>query len=172
MRLLCLALLSSLPILSCSSSPSGAGENGSITGTYTGIMQETGNGHVLTYSLAQAVTVTETDDIAVSTLTFTSSAFPSFKAIVLSMGTDAVDLDLVGVNSDDDIQLQEVAFTKNANGDWILIIQTAGPPPAGQTVPSLVQYASYDPMSAPPATDVLAVDYLDQMLKLVPSPAK
>jgi hypothetical protein len=147
--------------LSACASSSGGG-SGPITGTYTGVMQQ-GGVDGLDDNLAAVVTVTEsTELLGVSELTFSSSAFPSFKAIVLSTGSDAVDLQLVGVDSNGDPEAQEVAFTKDSNGRWVLIIQLGG----GS---GLVQFASYDPMNAPPATAIAAVDYLDQMIKLATS---
>jgi hypothetical protein len=142
----------------------GGGSSGSssLAGTYTGFMQEVGNGHTLTYSLAQEVTVTESNYVEAQELTFTSTAFPSFQAIVLSVGDAAVNLQLVGLNAAGDVQLQEVAFTKDSNGNWILVIQTAGGNAAG-TEGALVQYVSYDAQDRPPATEVAAVSYLDDM---------
>jgi hypothetical protein len=159
-----------LPLASCFGGGSGSG-SGSLAGTYTGFMQEVGNGHVLDYSLAQEVTVSETNDVAVEQLTFSSSAFPSFQAIVLDVGPAAVNLQLVGLNANAGVQLQEVAFTKGASGNWILLIQTAGQSAPGATTPSLVQYVSYDPASAPPATEVAAVNYLDGLLAVATRPA-
>jgi hypothetical protein len=165
MRTLGLSLLLGLTLASCSSGNSGSG-SGSLAGTYTGYMQASGNGSVLRDSLAQVVTVTESNDVVVKELTFTSSAFPTFQATVLSTGSTAVDLDLVGVTKSD-VLVQEVGFVQDMNGNWVLVMQVAGAPIAGQDgMPLVVQYVSYDPQNAPPTTAVDAVSYMDQMFTL------
>jgi hypothetical protein len=135
--------------------------NGDLAQTYTGVLQETGGTQKYYVSLAQQVTVTQSDP---AQLTFSSSAFPSFTAIVLSTGQSAVNLDLVGQGAGGSVQVKEVAFTKDSDGNWVLVIQTASA--ADGAASAVVQFASYDPKNAPPATAVLAVDYLDQMFAL------
>ena len=55
-----------------------------------------------------------------------------------------------------------MGFTKDSHGSWVLVIQTAAATDGGASA-ALVQFASYDPKDAPPASATLA-DYLDQML--------
>jgi hypothetical protein len=63
--------------------------------------------------------------------------------------------------------VQEVGFTKSSSGSWLLALQTAAPGEGSSA--ALVQFASYDPMDAPPATAVAAVAYLDQLLAEISS---
>jgi hypothetical protein len=173
MRTLGLSLILGLTLASCSSGSGNSG-SGSLAGTYTGYMQASGNGSVLKDSLAEVVTVTESNDVVVKELTFTSSAFPTFQATVLSTGSTAVDLDLVGVTKSD-VLVQEVGFVQDSSGNWVLVMQIAGGPISGSSdMALLVQYVSYDPQNAPPKSAVEAVDYMDQMFALASfaAPAK
>jgi len=155
-------------ILSCSaSSTSLLGaipglDTSSLARTYTGVLQEAAAapGMAKPYvNLAEVVTVTQPNP---AQLTFSSNAFPSFTAVVVSTGQTAIDLNLVGITGNG-VMVQEVAFAKDSSGNWVLVIQTAT---AGDASSTIVQFASYDPANAPPATAVEAVDYLVQMFKL------
>jgi hypothetical protein len=151
------------PLLSCSDSTSEISLGGdSLAGTYTGVLQETGGTAKYYVNLAETVTVTQTNPFE---LTFSSSAFAPLTAIVISTGQAAVNLNLVGYTPSAGVQVQEVGFTKDSHGSWVLAIQTASGLDGGSG--SLVQFASYDPMDAPPASATAAVDYLEQILSMV-----
>jgi len=136
-------------------------QTSSLAHTYTGVLQETGGPSKYYVNLAQEVSVTQSGP---AQLTFASNAFPSFTGVIITTGATAVNLDLVGDTAATGLQVEEVAFEKDSEGNWVLVIQTATPGDGANA--SLVQFASYDPASAPPATAVLAVDYLDQIFAL------
>jgi hypothetical protein len=134
-------------------------------------MQKTGGAQAgapaATYdvNLAQTITVTQPNPLE---LTFSSSAFPTFSTYVLSTGTAAVDLSPVGVVPGG-ADVEEIAFAKDMTGNWVLILQLAM---GDSTSATVVQFASYDPKDAPPASATLAVDYLDQMFALAGTTAE
>jgi hypothetical protein len=131
-----------------------------LAGTYTGVLQETGGARKYYLSLDQTVTVSQASPLELS---FSSSVFPTFSASVLSTGQSAVNLDLVG-EIGGDLDVQEVAFAKDSMGHWVLVIQMATVGDGASA--GVVQYGSYDPASAPPASASAAVSYLDSVFAL------
>ena len=138
-------------------------DTSSLARTYTGVLQVTGGASKLYVSLDQTVTVTQPNPLELS---FSSSAFPTFTAPIISSGGSAVDLVPVGYSAGTGVQVQEVAFAKDMSGNTVLVIQTVSGLTDAGTNTKLVQFASYDPSSAPPATADLAVQYLDQIFEL------
>ncbi len=169
-RLASLASLA-IPLVSCSfgsSSSTGTSllddipglDMSALTGSYTGVLQETGGSQKYYLSLDQTVTVSQPNP---AQLSFSSSVFPTFNATVLTTGQSAVNLDLVG-DIGGNLDVQEVVFAKDSMGHWVLVIQMANVGDAAST--ALIQFGSYDPASAPPASDSAAVDYLDAVFAL------
>ncbi len=158
-----------LLLVACSfgSSTSKSG-GGGLSGTYTGVLQRTGANHAGAneyVSIDATVSVSESVDIlGVSEVSFSSSAFPSFSAIVLSTGSGAVNLNPTGIPGSSSFQVEEVAFVKDSEGNWVLVIQTGGTVDGSQA--TVVQFASYDPSVTPPPTASAAVSYLDEMFAL------
>ncbi len=140
-------------------------DTSALVQTYTGVLQEAGGTQPVYVNLAQTVTVTQA---GVAQLEFSSSAFPSFTAVVLSTGSAAVNLDLADISGGTGVEVKEIGFTKDQSGVWILFLQTATVADGGKTG-RVVQFASYDPMNAPPRTATLAVDYLDKIFALAAS---
>ena len=144
-------------------------DTSSLARTYSGVLQVTGGASKIYVSLDQTVTVTQPNPLELS---FSSSAFPTFTAPIVSSGGSAVDLVPVGYSAGTGVEVQEVAFAKDMSGNTVLVIQTVSGIMDAGTNTMLVQFASYDPASAPPATADLAVEYLDQIFELATGSSK
>ncbi len=69
-----------------------------------------------------------------------------------------------GIPGSSSFQVEEVAFVKDSEGNWVLVIQTGGTVDGSQA--TVVQFASYDPSVTPPPTASAAVSYLDERFAL------